>query len=302
MSTDPATPAGGCQPCDLGGVEGLACQAAKYKKQAEVMAQVAIDLDAYQKQYGEARKAFSEAWEDTQAESTAVRAQLDEIYGLLQCRLTPEQKECLDKAGEQVFEDIDECSPDPGCCAGDCEFDDSVPADATVATLTPRIDEYGRMVKADTACFTSLVGEAKTIKDQVAAIKAEVTQLAQDVGGTDTSKLPRWYARWLIASYRLDVKHLGHGFTSVSAYADCLCKTLQCIAAGWAAIAVLEGARAELICLEAAKETACKLKIEQTLEAILEAYDCCCQGKQPEDGPKQQGPEQTSGGGEHQAS
>ena len=65
MSTDPATPEGGCQPCDLGGVEGLACQAAKYKKQAEVMAQVAIDLDAYQKQYGEARKAFSEAWAES---------------------------------------------------------------------------------------------------------------------------------------------------------------------------------------------------------------------------------------------
>jgi hypothetical protein len=215
--------------------------------------------------------------------------------------LTPEQKECLDKAGEEVFEDIDECSPDPGCCSGECEYDDTVPDDATVATLTPIIDEYTRKVAADTACFTSLVGEAKTITDQVAAIKAEVTQLAQDVAGTDTTKLARWYARWLIASYKLDAKHLGHGFTSVSAYADCLCKTLQCIAAGWAAIAVLEGARAELACLEAAKETACKLKIEQTLEAILEAYDCCCQGK-PEEEPTKQTPEQTGGGSEQQAS
>jgi hypothetical protein len=301
MTTDAATPKGGCQPCDLGGVEGLACQAEKYKKQAEVMAQVAKDLDTYKTQYGEARKTFAEAWEDAQADSAAIRGTLDEIYKRL-CQLTPEQKECLDKAGEDVFGDIDECSPDPGCCAGDCQFDDSVPTDATTATLTPRIDQYRRMVTADVTCFTSLVAEGQTIKDAVAAIKTEVTALDGVVGGSDTTKLPRWYARWLIASYKLDVTHLGHGFTSVSAYVDCLCKTLQCIASGWAAIAVLEGAKAELSCLETAKETACKLKIEQTLEAILEAYDCCCQGDHPDDGPKQQTPEQTSGGGEHQAS
>jgi hypothetical protein len=277
MTTDAATPKGGCQPCDLGGVEGLACQAEKYKKQAEVMAQVAKDLDTYKTQYGEARKTFAEAWEDAQADSAAIRGTLDEIYKRL-CQLTPE------------------------CCAGDCQFDDSVPTDATAATLTPRIDEYRRMVTADVTCFTSLVAEGQTIKDAVAAIKTEVTALDGVVGGSDTTKLPRWYARWLIASYKLDVKHLGHGFTSVSAYVDCLCKTLQCIASGWAAIAVLEGAKAELWCLEDAKEKACKAKIEQTLEAILEAYDCCCQGDQPEDGPKQQTPEQTGGGGEQQAS
>ena len=184
---------------------------------------------------------------------------------------------------------------------GDCTFDDSVAGDATVATLTPRIDEYRRTVTADVSCFTSLVTEAKTISDQVAAVKAEVTALSTDVTASDTTKLPRWYARWLIATYRLDVKHLGHGFTSVSSYADCLCKALQCIASGWAAIAILEGARAELACIETAKEAACKLKIEQTLQAILEAYDCCCQPPEG-DGPKQQDPAQTGGSGEHQAS
>jgi hypothetical protein len=297
MSDDAATPDGGCQPCDLEGVEELACQAAKYQKQAEVMTQVATDLATYKTQYGEGRKTYGQAWEDTQAEIALVRAQLDEIYGLLQCRLTPGQKDCLDKAAEQVFDDIDTCTPDPGCCVGDCTFDDSVGADATVATLTQRIDDYRRLVKADTACFTSLIGEAKTITDQVAAIKTEVTALAADVTAPDNTKLPRWYARWLIASYRLDVKHLGHGFTSVSAYSDCLCTALQCIAAGWAAIAVLEGARAELACLESAKEETCKLKIEQTLEAILEAYDCC-QSEQPDDNPKQQDSGQTDPGPE----
>jgi hypothetical protein len=93
----------------------------------------------------------------------------------------------------------------------------------------------------------------------------------------------------LIASYRLDLTRLGHGFTSASAYGDCLCNALQCIAYGWAAIAVLEGARAELACLEKAKEESCKQKKEQTLEAILEAYDRCCQPEQDDHADNEHG-------------
>jgi hypothetical protein len=281
MSTDEDTTESGCRSCDLGDVEGLACRAAKYQKQAEIMTAVATELTTYQTQYADARKAYSEAWADTQAEIAAVRAQLDELLELLVCRLDDDQKECLDRVSGEVFEDIEDCSPDPGCCVGDCEFDDQVPEEVTLAWLITRIDDYRRQTVANTACFASLVGEAQTVTGQVAAIKAEVTDLAAAVtSGGDATKLPRWYARWLIASYRLDLTRLGHGFTSVSAYGDCLCKALQCIASGWAAIAVLEGARAELACLEKAKEESCKQKKEQTLEAILEAYDRCCQPEQ----------------------
>jgi hypothetical protein len=287
MSTDQDTTDTGCQGCDLGDVEGLACRAAKYQKQAEIMTAVATELTTYQTQYADARKAYSEAWPDTQAEIAAIRAQLDQLLELLVCRLDDDQKECLDRVSCEVFEDIDDCSPDPGCCVGDCEFDDQVPEDATLAWLTTRIDDYRRQTVANTACFTSLVGEAQVVTGQVATIKAEVTDLATAVtSGGDATKLARWYARWLIASHRLDLTRLGHGFTSTSTYGDCLCKALQCIASGWAAIAVLEGARAEMACLEHAREESCKQKKEQTLEAILEAYDRCCQ---PEQGDHDQG-------------
>ena len=283
MSTDEDTTDCGCPSCDLGDVEGLACTAAKYQKQAEIMTAVAAELTTYQTQYADARKAYSEAWPDTQAEIAAVRAQLDELLELLVCRLDDDQKECLDRVSGEVFEDIEDCSPDPGCCVGDCEFDDQVPEDVTLAWLTTRIDDYRRQTVANTACFTSLVGEAQAVTGQVAAIKAEVIDLAAAItAGGDATKLPRWYARWLVASYRLDLTRLGHGFTSVSAYGDCLCKALQCVASGWTAIAVLEGAYAELACLEKAKEKSCKQKKEQTLEAILEAYDRCCQ-PEPDD-------------------
>ena len=55
----------------------------------------------------------------------------------------------------------------------------------------------------------------------MAAIKAEVTALSAVItGSSDKTKVPRWYARWLIATYRLDVAHLGHGFTSVVCWYD----------------------------------------------------------------------------------
>jgi hypothetical protein len=280
----------GCQPCQLEGIDGLTCRAKKYEKQAEIMTQVAADLATFKTQYGDARKAFAETWESTTAEREEIQRQLDEIYELLECRLTPGQKECLDQAGEDVFSDIDECSPDPGCCVGECEFDDEV-GDDDIAALTARIEKYRRDTEANTACFTSLVGEPQTLIDQVAAIKAEVTALASVItSSSDKTKVPRWYARWLIATYRLDVAHLGHGFKSVTEYSDCLCKALQCIAAGWGAIAVLEGARAEMQCLEDAEAAECKRKSEATLESILEAYECCVDKEEEEEEEEEEEP------------
>ena len=80
----------------------------------------------------DARKAFAEAWESTTAEREEIQRQLDEIYELLKCRLTPGQKECLDKAAEDVFSDIDECSPDPAAVLG------SVSSTTRSATTTSR--------------------------------------------------------------------------------------------------------------------------------------------------------------------
>ncbi len=306
--TEPADPGDsddkdcGCGSCDLEEFDGLACRAKRYAKQAEIMTQVATDLATYKTQYGEARSAFADAWEAIAAEREQVQTQLDEIYELLKCRLTDDQQECLDKAAEDVFEGVDECLPDPGCCVGECEFDDEVAEDDDVTTLAARIEKYRRWTEANTACFTSLVGEAATITAQVATLKAEVTALAADIAASsDKAKLPRWYARWLIATRGLELTRLGHGFTSVSAFSECLCKALQCIAAGWAAIAVLEGARAELACLEESRKAECERKAGAVLQSILEAYECCMEDRdEPEeseetDNPAQQGGTSTAG-------
>ena len=298
-TTDPQS--SGCEPCDLGDVGGIACKAKRYAKQAEVMTQVATDLDGYKKQYDEARKTFKDDWDATQAEIDAVRLQLKAINKELVCRFAdnPHAKECLDKAAEKEFEAIDACAPPAGCCVGTCEFDDTVGEDDDATTLGARIDAYRRDTAANVACFLSLVDEAKKRAEQVAAIKAEVTLLDSDSTDKDPTKQPRWYARWLIADHQLQLSRLGHGFTTTAAYTDCLCTVLQCIAKGWDAIAILEGARAELACVEESAKTECERRATNVLVSILEAYECCmedsdggtptpcgCPEKEPEKEPE----------------
>jgi hypothetical protein len=265
----------GCKPCVLEGVDNLACKAERYQKQAEITSKVAAELEKHKKEYEEARQSFGVEWEAAQAELELLGTELDKIRDLLECRLKPEDKQCLDEAATEVFEDLDECAPPPGCCVGDCTFDDTVADDEDVAALTARIDAYTAQVQAATACFTSLVGEPKVLKDHVAELKTEVALLSTEAGEKDPTKLPRSYARYLIAVRKHQHTHIGHGFTSVKDYTDCLCKALQCIAAGWTAIAVLVGASAEAACLEKAKRTACDDMQRGVLVAILAGYECC---------------------------
>lgn len=269
----------GCQPCDLADFDGLACRAARYAKQAEIMTAVAADLEKYKKQYSEARVAFADAWEAVAAERVELEKRLGDIKKQLECRLTPEQKDCVDESAEDVFDDLDECGPAPGCCTGACEFDDTVDEGDDAAALTARIEKYRRDTEDNTACFLALVGEPNSITTAVQTLKTEVRSLATDIQGSDDAKLPRWYARLLIATRALGAVHLGHGFASVAAYSSCLCVTLRCIAEGWAAIAVLEGARAERACLETARKAECDRKAGAVLESILEAYECCVEDK-----------------------
>lgn len=265
----------GCKPCDLEGVDDLACKAERYQKQAEITSKVAAELEDRKKKYEDARQAYGVEWEAAQAELTVLGTELEKIYDLVKCRLDEGDKTCLDDAAEDVFEDIDECSPAPGCCVGDHVFDDTVAEGETAAALTVRIEEYTAAVQAATACFDSLIEEPKKLKDHVAELKTEVAALTTDASEAGPAKLTRTYARYLIAVRKSQLVHIGHGFTSVKEYTDCLCKALRTLAAGWTAIAVLEGARAEAVCLEKARKKACEDKKSGVLVAILAGYECC---------------------------
>ncbi|WP_030485345.1 hypothetical protein [Nocardioides aequoreus] len=284
----------GCKPCDLEGVDGLACKAERYQKQAEITSKVAAELGERKQKYDGARQAYGVEWEAAQAELTVLGTELEKIYDLLKCRLDEGDKTCLDSAAEEVFDDIDECSPPPGCCVGDHTFDDTVADGETAAALTARIEEYTAAVQAATACFDSLIEEPKKLKDHVAELKTEVAALTIDASEADPTKLARTYARYLIAVRKAELVHIGHGFTSVKEYTDCLCKALQTIAAGWTATAVLEGARAEAVCLEKAKKKACADKVAGVLVAVLAGYECCKESSGTSSSGDGGGPSQTA--------
>ncbi|MGO4362960.1 hypothetical protein AB4Y83_19840 [Terrabacter sp. RAF57] len=266
----------GCTTCDLGDVGAIACKAKRYAKQAEVMTQVAADLDGYKKKFDGVCQTLSDAWAATGAEIDGTRKALDDLKRKFDCeKPDPGMVTCLEKAAQEAFQAVDACRPSTGCCVGNCEFSNEVGEDDDATTIGSRIDAYRRDTTANVACFLSLLDEVKTRDDQVAKIKVEVTALAAEWPTVDDKTRPKWHARWLIANHGLELSRLGHGFATAAAYRDCLCKALQCIAAGWDKIAVLEGVRAELVCLEEAATAECERKTTGVLVTILDAYECC---------------------------
>jgi hypothetical protein len=282
----------GGTPCDPEAIEDLACTAKKYDRQAEVMDEVAADLETYRTQFAAARKQYSDAREAASQEIDAIRQQLDELGEQLRCRLTDEQKHCLVQARDKVFAEIDECTGPRGCCLTPCDSDDDAGKAAAqsyqdsddeqeidIVALTAAIDQLRRDLTANAACFAKLIAEPDEITKRVAALKAEATALATAVAaGGDASKVVVWYARWLILDTSLTLSRIGSGFDSVSAYYDCLCSVLQCLISGWKRLAVLEGIKAWYECKEDAKQKACQKKQENVLTALLEEYEDCYEG------------------------
>src|SRR5262249_7601926 len=111
----------GCATCDLEGLEDLVCTAKKFARQAEVMNSVAADLEGYKTQFGDARQKYSDARETSQADIDAIQEILDQREEQLKCRLTPKQRDCLEKGCGDVFKEIDECTGPRGCCLTPCE-------------------------------------------------------------------------------------------------------------------------------------------------------------------------------------
>jgi hypothetical protein len=270
-----------CTTCDLGEIDELTCTAKRFARQAEVMNEVATDLETYRTQYDAARKKYTDARDAAVLDLEAIRNVLEELAEQLRCRLTDTQRSCLEQATATIFANIDECTDPPGC-QSPCEDVEAEAGDSSgdLDELTAEIAWRRKNLTDSAAYFTALVAEPDDITKQAGDLKQEATQLATDVaGGGDTSKVVRWYARWLILDTAADMSRLGRGFESVSAYIDCLCGVLRCLVAGWTTVAVLEGQKAELECHEDAKRSLCDKTKADPLQAILIEYEACCENE-----------------------
>jgi hypothetical protein len=220
---------------------------------------------------------------------------LNELEKELKRRLNDEQEPCLYQAAEKVFAEIENCSNNQMGCASPC--DDTPGPDAESQTdSTALAAEIARQRKnlADTgARFKHLIGESDTIKQAVADLKTKADGLVTEVtAGVDNGNVVRWFARWLIIAYWATPERIWDGFGSVAAYLDCLCELLKCLVSGWTTVAILEGRKAELDCEYDAKKQACKKKLDDTLHAILDAYEECWKSKQESDAYARVAPDQ----------
>ncbi|MER5728127.1 hypothetical protein ABT084_07165 [Streptomyces sp. NPDC002138] len=274
-STSHPRPAG--TDCDLGAIDDLACGAKGIQRRAEVTQEHLPQLREFQEKFNAARGEYAAARHTAQADLDVAGEVLDRVREQIRCRITPEQRHCLREAVDEVFEEIDECSDDGGCCAGecDCAFDDGVGDDDTVAALSARIARYTAEVAKDTACFVSLDAELTELPARAAKIRTDAAQLLADAADPVVGKdVVRLYARLLVLRRR--VQDAWRGFATVTAYVRCLCKVLLCVLKGWQAIAVLEGARAELVCKEESRKAACVRKRNQVVEEVMAVYAHLC--------------------------
>jgi hypothetical protein len=275
--------------CDPGEIGQLACTAKKYAKQAEVMTEQAVkDLETYRTQFTEARQKYTDARVAAKTELEAIWKILHDLEDQLKCRLNDGQEECLYEAAEKVFDEIEDCSDNEEGCESPC--DDSPAPDpesqTDSATLAAEIARRRANLAESAKRFKDLIAEPDEIKKRVGDQKTKAEALAKDVtAGGDNTKLVSWFARLLIMEYWATPERIWHGFPSAGAYLDCVCGLLKCLVSGWTAVAILEGRKAELDCENDAEDEACKQKKEDTLVAILDAYEECWKSKQESSTP-----------------
>lgn len=273
--TAPATSP--CADCNLEAIEKLTCTARRFGRQAEVMTEVADDLETYRKQYKDARKKYTDARDAATTELETIGRTLNDMLDQLRCRLTDRQRQCVDEAADQVFHDIEACSEPYGCHSPCKDLPAPDPdAQTDVAALAADIAARRAGLAECDAYFTALVGEPDEIAERVAKLKADTAALVAEVtAGGDASKAVRWYMEWVILDHWATLDRIGHGFDSVGDYLDCLCGVLMSLVSGWTAVAVLEGRKSELDCHAAAEKGTCDAKKLDNLTAIQEAYEVC---------------------------
>ncbi|MFD5509697.1 hypothetical protein ACFWIB_18220 [Streptomyces sp. NPDC127051] len=263
--------------CDPGAIDELACVAAGIQRRAEVTQQHLPQLREFQVKFNSARTEYTKARLAAKTDLDEAAATLAKVREQIRCRVTHEQRHCLHQAVDKVFDEIRRCAGGWGCCVDDCgcDFDDTVGGEDTVATLSARIARYTADTLKAAACFTDLDGELTALPERAAKIKTDAAQLLADVCDAVLGKdVVRLYARLLVLLRRS--AEAWRGFAGVCEFVDCLCKALLCVLKGWQAIAVLEGARAELLCKEETRKAACERKRKETVEEVMAEYTRLC--------------------------
>ncbi len=269
----------GCAECDPEIVDRLKCKAEGIKAQAAYNAAHLPDLTARTK-YDEARADYRDARHTVALDVQDIRHQIKHLIERIKCLIKQEHVvECLDDAYCKVTDQLRKCGDTEGCCIDDdCEFDTDlcdVPPYKIDKVLARWITDYQRRADAAKECFNELIQEPGRLITRVAARKAEVAGITNDLAGDPASTdLKELYARTLVA--RKHVHDVWLGFEHTNEFVECLCRALMCWSKGSSVIAVLIGEQAVRRCHELARKARCDYFKEHTVKEILAVYDKIC--------------------------
>jgi hypothetical protein len=258
--------------CDPTEIDEDQCAAEGITKQAAVIAEDKPALDARRTKFSTARSEYTQARAEAAKTVKDVRYKLEHVLDQLSCKLTDDEKSCLDDAFAEVVACIEDCDPPPGCCVDDeCDFDtdfSDVPPEELMAAIEARIAEIRRRVEAVEKCFDEvLIAEPEALKQRAADRKTEIEDLIEDLGADPKKDESELYARALKAQRDLD--EVWGGFEDANHFQDCLCEGLKCSARGRRVIAELSGELQRLTCLEGKATARCEWLKEHIVEETV---------------------------------
>jgi hypothetical protein len=260
--------------CDLTEIDDLKCEAEGISERATYIAGYQKDLTEARAKYDTTRREYRTARHDVAQKVADLQHRVTCLIDRIRCLIDkPREIDCLDRAVDEVFDELDGCPQPGGCCVEHCDFDGDANG-LDKEALAALIAKYQKHVDTARTCFTTLTGEPAELKKRVAALEADIDAIAAGLGATPPPDLKRSYATARVADRR--VKQVWWGFPQIADFVDCLCQALTCWGRGADAIGHLKAALAVLKCKDTAKEDHCKALREKTADEILAAYDRCC--------------------------
>jgi hypothetical protein len=274
-----------CVDCDLSDFDEHNCEVEGTKAEAEYMQTHHEKLKQRREQFDKARTDYETARQGVAADLEWIRNQLKRIRDDLECHLDEKQRNCLQRAWEEVYKRLRKCGGDGGCCVDedDCRFEWTPGEYPTAPDIRATIEDFERRVKKAEDCFDELVKEPEELKDRVSKLKEFVTELAKPASQEAKKDYLRDFAKLLWAEYRL--KQIWLGFDTVNEYVDCLCLALNCSLQGRRALAKLHGVLKTLECREAREKDRCAWLKKNVVEEIVAACRRICPPDRPEPPP-----------------
>lgn len=271
------TPPPADQPqCDPEWLDDVACRARGRAEQAKYDIGFEADLAAARVDYDQVRNAYRGARQQAMTATQDLRHKITRLIERLRCLIRPKSIwKYLEKAFEDVVDELEKCGPPTGCAELVCEFPVSDLEQLDWDALVARIAAYQKAVDEAKATFAALVAEPGALAARVAAIELAVTEiesaLAASSPAPDHNLL---YARALVAQRDLD--QVWAGYAQSKDFVACLCQALICWSTGLESVSVLTGAKAVAECRRERDAARCGRLRTETAQEVLAVYDRLC--------------------------